>query len=152
MILKYDSLDKVKQYVNINNSPIVIYGAGMIGQVVMPYMITSLGLSENILFYVDTDKRKQQQVIHIGNKDIEIKSPEILDKLPQNAIILITNSNYAVIVDMLNSIHALKENVAVIIPVILALKSRNFKGSNMFDGTVQLKIPKVIHYCWFSRN
>lgn len=108
MILKYDSLDKVKQYININNSPIVIYGAGMIGQVVMPYMITNLGLLENLLFYVDEDKRKQQQVVHIGNRDIEIKSSEILDKLPQNAMIFITNSNYIAIVDMLNSIHSLK--------------------------------------------
>lgn len=111
MVLKYDSLEKVKEHVQYNNSPVVIYGAGMIGQIIMPYMITSSGMLDNLLFYVDGDRRKQQQTIHIGNRDIEIKSPEILDKLPGNAVVLITNSNYTGIVDMLNSIDALKENV-----------------------------------------
>ena len=41
MVLKYDSLEKVKEHVQYNNSPVVIYGAGMIGQIIMPYMITS---------------------------------------------------------------------------------------------------------------
>ena len=44
MVLKYDSLEKVKEHVQYNNSPVVIYGAGMIGQIIMPYMITSSGM------------------------------------------------------------------------------------------------------------
>ena len=56
MVLKYDSLEKVKEHVQYNNSPVVIYGAGMIGQIIMPYMITSSGMLDNLLFYVDGDR------------------------------------------------------------------------------------------------
>lgn len=35
MVLKYDSLEKVKEHVQYNNSPVVIYGAGMIGQIII---------------------------------------------------------------------------------------------------------------------
>ena len=152
MVLKYDSLEKVKEHVQYNNSPVVIYGAGMIGQIIMPYMITSSGMLDNLLFYVDGDRRKQQQTIHIGNRDIEIKSPEILDKLPGNAVVLITNSNYTGIVDMLNSIDALKENVGVIIPIILAIRARKLGMGSYSDRPSEVRIPKVINYCWFSGN
>lgn len=152
MVLKYDSLEKVKEHVQYNNSPVVIYGAGMIGQIIMPYMITSSGLLDNLLFYVDGDRRKQQQTIHIGNRDIEIKSPEILDKLPCDAVVLITNSNYTGIVDMLNSIDALKENVGVIIPIILAIRARRLGMGSYSDRPSKTRIPKVINYCWFSGN
>ena len=67
MVLKYDSLEKVKEHVQYNNSPVVIYGAGMIGQIIMPYMITSSGMLDNLLFYVDGDRRKQQQ-LWLGNR------------------------------------------------------------------------------------
>lgn len=152
MVLKYDSLEKVKEHVQYNNSTVVIYGAGMIGQIIMPYMITSSGLLDNLLFYVDGDRRKQQQTIHIGNRDIEIKSPAILDKLPCDAVVLITNSNYTGIVDMLNSIDALKENVGVIIPIILAIRARRLGMGSYSDRPSKTRIPKVINYCWFSGN
>ena len=152
MVLKYDSLEKVKEHVKFNNFPIVIYGAGMIGQIIMPYVITSFGLLDNLLFYVDEDRRKQQHTIHVGDRDIEVKSQEILDKLPRNVVILITNSNYTGIVDMLNSIDALKENVGVIIPIILAIQARSL-GTDISSGKAsEVRIPKVINYCWFSGN
>lgn len=152
MILRYDSFEKVKKHVDDNNSPVVIYGAGMIGQVIMPYVITKYGLLDNLLFYVDKDRKKQQQVIHIGNREIEIKSQEVLDKLPENVILLITNSNYAGIVDVLNSINTLKKNIGVIIPAILAIRAKNAGTDTLSAGAAGLQIPKVINYCWFSRS
>lgn len=152
MILKYDSFEKIKEHVKVNNAPVVIYGAGMIGQVIMPYVISAYGLLDNLLFYVDANESKQRQLIHIGNRDIEIKSPEVLDKLPDNAILLITNSNYTGIVDMFNSIDTLKESIGVIIPVILAMRAKKSGTDNTPVGISGLKIPKVINYCWFSRS
>lgn len=152
MVLKYDSLEKVKEHIIINNSPIVIYGAGMIGHIIMPNIIASLQLIDNLLFYVDGDRRKQQQTIHIGNRDIEIKSLDALDKLPEDVVVFITNSNYIGIVNLLNSIDELKENVGVIIPIILAIRARRLGTDSCFIKKSEPRIPKKIHYCWFSRN
>jgi len=63
MVLKYDSLEKVKEHVQYNNSPVVIYGAGMIGQIIMPYMITSSGMLDNLLFYVEIEENSNRLYI-----------------------------------------------------------------------------------------
>ena len=54
MVIRYDSLEKVKEHIDKYKSDIVLYGAGMIGRVVMPYIITEYGLLDNLLFYIDS--------------------------------------------------------------------------------------------------
>lgn len=124
MVIRYDSLEKVKEHIDKYKSDIVLYGAGMIGRVVMPYIITEYGLLDNLLFYIDSDKRKQRDIIPINGRNVEIKSPECLDRLPKNTIILITNSNYSGVLNMLDSIEKLKDNTCVVIPVILAMHAK----------------------------
>lgn len=151
MVIRYDSLEKVKEHIDKYKSNIVIYGAGMIGRVVMPYIITEYGLLDNLLFYIDSDKRKQRDIIPINGRNVEIKSPECLDRLPKNTIILITNSNYSGVLNMLDSIEKLKDNTCVIIPVILAMQAKQLnRAENKKNGSQ--RIPKVINYCWFSRS
>lgn len=151
MVIRYDSLEKVKEHIVKYKSKIVLYGAGMIGRVVMPYIITEYGLLDNLLFYIDSDKRKQRDIIPINGRNVEVKSPECLDRLPKNTIILITNSNYSGVLNMLDSIEKLKDNTCAIIPVILAMQAKQLnRPENKKNGSQ--RIPKVINYCWFSRS
>ena len=82
MVLKFDSFDEIREYVNKKETPVVIYGAGMIGQIIMPYIVVEYGIVDKLLFYVDGDSKKQNETIHIGNRNIEIKSLDVLSDIP----------------------------------------------------------------------
>ena len=50
MVLKFDSFDEIREYVNKKETPVVIYGAGMIGQIIMPYIVVEYGIVDKLLF------------------------------------------------------------------------------------------------------
>ena len=145
MVLKFDSFDKIREYVNKKETPVVIYGAGMIGQIIMPYIVVEYGIVDKLLFYVDGDSKKQNETIHIGNRNIEIKSLDVLPDIPKDAVILITTSNYTGVISMLNTIEELRENIVAIIPVILALNAEQMPDSSMITESKKFNIPKKIH-------
>ena len=152
MVLKFDSFDKIREYVNKKETPVVIYGAWMIGQIIMTYIVVEYGIVDKLLFYVDGDSKKQNETIHIGNRNIEIKSLDVLPDIPKDAVILITTSNYTGVISMLNTIEELRENIVAIIPVILALNAEQMPDSSMITESKKFNIPKKINYCWFSGN
>ena len=72
MILRNTGYMEMARRIKEFNSRIVIYGAGMIGQIVVPYMIEKYCLQEYVDCFVDLDRRKQERRIKIGDEiDIE---------------------------------------------------------------------------------
>ena len=96
------TLENIAKRIKREKLRIVIYGAGMIGKIVVPDMIQRYGLSENIDCYVDCDVRKQGKYIMIGDRSVKICSPVVLDSIAQNSILFITNSNYSVVLATLD--------------------------------------------------
>ena len=77
----YTSLvKKVKE----NNSRIIVYGAGMIGQIIVPYLVRKYNLYSHIDCFIDTDKRKKGQKIYIDNYIYEIKNTDYLEENKDN--------------------------------------------------------------------
>lgn len=68
MVLKFDSFDEIREYVNKKETPVVIYGAGMIGQIIMPYIVVEYGIVDKLLFYVDGDSKNKTKlsILEIG--------------------------------------------------------------------------------------
>ena len=66
MVLKNCRYSELAEKIKVENSRIVIYGAGMIGQIVVPYFIRSFALEEYVECYVDRDSRKQGRYVKIG--------------------------------------------------------------------------------------
>ena len=91
-LLNY-SMHELAQYIKKHNFKIIVYGAGMIGKVVIPDYLSRNELLKNVQFYVDTDKRKQNQQIIIEDKKYKICSERSLEGIDRDCIILITNSN-----------------------------------------------------------
>lgn len=152
MILKYDSYENIARIVKQYNKKIVVYGAGMIGQIIIPYIISEYKLEDYLLFYIDGDRKKQEQIITISGRTYSIKTSEILKNLPTETIILITNSNFFPIVEMMDQINELNRTEGYIIPVIQAIDAHKEKSHYDTRVTESQIIPKKIHYCWFSRN
>ena len=137
MNLKKTSYADLAKNIRKNNSRVIIYGAGMIGQIVVPYIIESYRLHDYVDCYVDMDKRKTGMKIAIGYSEYEIKTPDVLHDVKDNPVILLTNSKFYPVISFLETIDALRDSDCYIIPMMQKLEQRT-------------SIPKIIHYCWFG--
>ena len=137
MKVKDSDYGMLARTVRANNNRIVIYGAGMIGQIVVPYVINEYRLHDYVDFYVDMDARKIGTSVVIGNRAYEIRHPDSLREVGDNTVVLLTNSKFSGIIDFLNDIDSLKEADCYIIPIMQKMERHN-------------TIPKTIHYCWFG--
>ena len=146
----YNDLEAIADRIMTGNRKIVVYGAGMIGRVLVPYLIEEYGLFDNLLFFVDADVRKQRETISIGDREYRIVSQEVLKQFPDNAVLWITNSNYQPIVELLDGIEKLKQAEGYILPVLQVLATRNLGKRENIRISEEPMIPKKIHYCWFS--
>ncbi len=137
MKLKRCTYSELANEVRKNNIRIIIYGAGMIGQIVVPYIVETYRLHDYVDCYVDMDKRKTGKKVRIGFNEYEIRQPDILRTVSKNTAILLTNSKFYPVVDFLDKIEALAEVDCYIVPTMQLLEQREM-------------IPKTIHYCWFG--
>lgn len=147
----YSTYEEIANKVRNENKYLIVYGAGMIGRVLIPYLITEYKLSDRLLCYLDADERKQNHFISIGETKYEINAPTYLKEITKKIIVLVTNSNYAPVVQMLDKIEDLKNTEGYIIPILQALNASLPREYSIKRNAKQC-IPKKIHYCWFSGN
>ncbi len=149
MKLKSSTYEQMANFIQAEHKRVIVYGAGMIGQIVVPFIATKYGIDEYIDFYVDRDIRKIGEHIKIGDRDIEIKSPDVLDEVQGNPVIILTNSKFFSVIDFLDKKESLKDAECFIIPIIQK-NLADEDGKGMGISGQQSFIPKVIHYCWFG--
>ncbi len=137
MILKNASYEEFEKRIKDRNSRIIVYGAGMIGQIVVPYIAEAYGISDHIDCFVDMDSRKTGKKITIGSAEYEIRTPDVLDKVTDNTVILLTNSKFYPVVDALDKRPFLKNTECYVVPVMQRTAQKQM-------------IPRTIHYCWFG--
>lgn len=142
-----------------NNNRIVVYGAGMIGQIVVPYIINTYGLHDYMECYVDVDKRKVGKEIAIGSCEYEIKTLDTLYDRVENMVILLTNSKFYPIVKFLDQMEELINVDCYIVPIMQLIQADNEEEgydsmylANTSETLAKMEptIPKKIHYCWFG--
>lgn len=146
----YTSLvKKVKE----NNSRIIVYGAGMIGQIIVPYLVRKYNLYSHIDCFIDTDKRKKGQKIYIDNYIYEIKNTDYLEENKDNQIILITNSKYSKVLEFLDNIQTLESTDGYIVPIMQLHEIEENNNCIIIEKKFKTQlIPKKIHYCWFGKK
>lgn len=152
MILRNCEYSMLAERIRQNQNRIVIYGAGMIGQIVLPYFIEFYGLQEYLECYVDIDERKRGEKIMIGHFQYEIRHPDYLRTPPENMIVLISNSNFYPILRFLDEMSSLDEVEGYIIPLIQILELHGAKPPVAERCSEERLIPKQIHYCWFGKK
>lgn len=150
MILKNTGYLEMAERVKKTGSPIIIYGVGMIGQIVVPYIINQYSLQEYVDCFVDIDRRKQGKKIKIGSRELDIASTDILNETDGNVVLLITNSKFFSVIEFLDTISNLDKAEAYIIPLMQLYELPLCKAPFIVRRTEKPIIPKIIHYCWFS--
>lgn len=152
MILTSGNYESLVKQVTKHSLKIVIYGVGMIGQIIVPFLIKEYSLYKYIDCFIDMDERKRGQVIRIENYQYEIKTPDYLERIDENYVILITNSNFFSVVNFLDSIQNLNYVKGYIVPMMQIHEMENSESimiNRLYDRQL---IPKVIHYSWFGKK
>lgn len=152
MILKNSRYSELAEKIKTENKRIVIYGAGMIGQIAVPYFIQTFGLERYVECYVDMDRRKQGETVQIGGHTYKILSSDYLKAPAKSRLLLVTNSKFFSIIRFLDDIRTLDLTECYIIPLIQILESENKETVTVSKLTGEQMIPRKIHYCWFGRK
>lgn len=135
-----------------NNYPIILFGAGAIGQVVAPELLMQHDIFDKIDCYIDNDSSKWNTTIDVKNKQIEVKSPEYLKQCDENTIIIINISRYAQVIEQLEQMECTRKMTTVIMPMLLI---ENFCKEVSIGTPIKTNspvIPKKIHYIWLGRK
>lgn len=151
--LKNISYEELAKRIKGDGKNVIIYGAGMIGQIVVPDVLKRFRLEKYLRFYVDADPYKKGNQVVAGESLCGIKSPEELQaycRKEKNSMLLITNSHFEPVVDALDRFEELDGVEACIVPVMQIMESKRTLHSAHGWMTEKPVIPKVIHYCWFS--
>lgn len=152
MILRNSDYSQLVEHIIRNHKKIIIYGAGMIGQIVVPYLIKKYELFENVDCFIDIDKKKIGQTIRVDSYFYLIQSPDYLRKKRENRLLIITNSRCYSILSFLDQIEELNEIEGYILPFLQIEESQKVKSVPIKKRSLVQKIPKKIHYCWFGEN
>lgn len=148
-LLNYTA-DLLAEYIRESKLSIIVYGAGMIGKIVIPDFLKRNNLLDFLNVYIDADEHKQNAKIKIDGRAYNICPPDYLNTISKNSILFITNSNYSPVLNMLDGIDNLNGMDSAIIPVIQTLTLKCDKEKYEIIDYETERIPKVINYCWFS--
>lgn len=150
MILRNSDYVTLVKRIKENNSSVIVYGAGMVGQIIVPYLVREYNLFDSIDCFIDMDKRKKGKKIVIDNYSYEINTPDYLELPKENLILLVTNSKFHTVIHFLDSIAALDNAEGYIIPMMQIHTIDNEESIHIERISQKEIIPRKIHYCWFG--
>ena len=131
---------------------IIVYGAGMIGQIIIPYLIEEYGLADYLDCFIDADKRKKGSMVNVCGKEYPVTTPDYLETIDDNNVILVTNSKFYPIIKFLDGIENLNYIEGYIVPMIQIKEIEETVSIKIDKISEKQIIPKKIHYCWFGKK
>lgn len=152
MRLKKAAFHQFAQRVKSSGKKLVLYGAGMIGQIIAPYWIHEYHLDDQVLCYVDADADKHGRTVSLPNREVPITSTEAFDRYGNDCIILVSVSAFEPVVAALEKLPTLNNAEVYFLPVMLVERAHSIKSAGVVRTSDKQLIPKKIHYCWFSGN
>ena len=130
---------------------IVLFGAGTMGRILVPYLCKCYGIEDNIICCIDNNPAKQGSGIQLLSKSVTIYSPEYLRSLPIGSfVILVTNGDFYPVLMQLEQMSELQETEIYLAAVMQLAEEKENAISGIVRCSKKPLIPKVIHYCWFS--
>ena len=153
MVLKNKPVAELLQYIKENKKSVVLFGAGVIGNTVVPELFRAQGLLESILFYVDNDTAKHGKTVQICGEERTIFGADALRQIDvAMTVLLITNSQYGAVVEQFDAMSELVEAECYIVPVMLVSHPEYQESVGVVKESEVPLIPKVLHYIWLGKN
>lgn len=152
MKVKCCSFEKMADDILHNNKKILMFGAGVIGQITTPELLKDYGIIQFIDCYLDNDSSKWGSFVNILGHEYEIKSPEYLKQCNRNTIILINISRFAEVKVQLEQMECTMDMCAYIMPMMCIHNMCSSMSEGQAIKTCEPLIPKKIHYMWLGKK
>ena len=136
--------------VKSNNKSIILFGAGAIGAVVIPEILSDYNLLSHVKCYIDNDERLWETKIKIKGLTFDIKSPGFLKECDSNTVIMLNISRFTDVLEQLNAMETTQDKECVISPVMLMTNFKSKGGNGIASQSKNMIIPKTIHYMWLG--
>lgn len=150
MKIRFDSFKEWEAYIRQRQCRIVLFGAGVIGQITAAELLREHGLLAYVDCYIDNDGEKWGQEVSIGQKTIPICSPEHLTLCNTNTAIVLNISRFAGIIRQLEQIENTREMDCFIMPAMCVEHFCSGSSKGIPAMTTSPLIPKKIHYMWLG--
>ena len=152
MKYKKGTFEAFSQRVKMMGKKIIVYGAGVIGQVAAPYWLNQYQVEDEVICYVDADSYKQGQTVRLSSRNVPIRDLSTLDKERGRYILLVAVSVFEPVVEALEQIPGTRDTEVYFLPIMLLDIAHAPKDAFIVKSSEKPLIPKKIHYCWFGRN
>ena len=150
MKLKCCSFADMAEDIKENRKKIVMFGAGVVGQVTVPEIIKEYGLCGFIECYLDNDSAKWGDYIEVEGNHYEIMSPKYLSECGDDTVIFINISRFYEILEQLEQMSCTQGMTAYIMPMMCIHNWCSGKSGGKPQLSASPLIPKVIHYMWLG--
>ena len=148
LIINFDGIEKFLQ--KCENKKVVCYGVGRHFMTILN-RYKNIKLSNVISYLIDADEKKHGKTISFGNKEWVIMSVEDFRNIAQtNEIVLLITIEKCIkeVVLALDSNEQF-DGVSTYIASYLS-EEISLEKNITFENTIEEKIPRKIHYCWFG--
>lgn len=152
MKLKRGTFEDFSHCVKTTGKKVIVYGAGLIGQVAAPYWFRQYQMGHNVICYVDMDTNKQGQTVQLGSREVPIRPLSALNEENDGYILLVAVSTFEPVVEALGQISGTRDAEVYFLPIMLLDIAYAPKAVGVVKSSETQLIPKKIHYCWFGRN
>lgn len=150
MIMK-EGWDNFKKELSMADSNIVCFGAGTIPLLVEPFFERE-GIWNKIYCFIDSDNKKVGKGIGDGRKISVMSMEEFKKEQISKFVLLVMVEAYVPVVEYLNNIEEWKE-ISCYLYAKMNYEIVSKKVQMMcINHRNEMKIPKIIHYCWFGGN
>lgn len=135
-----------------SDKKIIMFGAGVIGEITVPEIIKENNLLSRIECYVDNDCRKWGKNITVYGHEYIVRSPEYLNKCNYNFVIFLNISRFVEVKEQLEQMECTKNMECYIMPMMCIYNMCSKQSGGNVVKTKEPVIPKKIHYMWLGHK
>ena len=150
MKFKCCSFQEMSKDITHDKKRIIMFGAGVIGQITVPEILKKYGLIQYLECYLDNNSAKWGGYITVEGKGYEIKSPQYLLECGKDTVIFINISRFAEVIEQLEQMACTQEMTVYIMPMMCIHNWCLEKSVGKPELSDKPLIPKVIHYMWLG--
>ncbi len=151
MKIRCSSFSGMAEEIRKNGQKIILFGAGVIGSVTTPEILSDNDLLPYIECYIDNDSKKWESEIEVKGKNIKVFSPQYLKTLHEDRVILLNISRYTEIIRQLEELeNGDRHLTCYIIPIMCIYNYYDNKAREVIKDSSEPIIPKTIHYMWLG--
>lgn len=150
MRLKSGSFDEMAREIRQDNKKVAIFGAGAIGTVTTPEILSSYRLNKNVECYLDNDVRRWGKKTITGCGERLIYPPDYLQSFGGNIVVLLSISRYGEALKQLEQMEGMRDVSCYMIPMMCMENFHRRGGEGVEMESEEALIPKIIHYMWLG--